>query len=234
MNKPKMILFDSGGTLCRDTDYDMLRATRAIMPYVTVNPRGLTSEELYGAAEEVYESFRPMRTAGFEQSEWAIMRLACAKNGVGLDLDEDSFERVYRAALTPVEPMPHVGELLDFLNAEGFRTGVISNTKFSGRSLRERLNGLFPQNRFEFFIASCDYATRKPKPALFEIALASACLPASEVWYCGDSPKHDVDGARSVGIFPVLYDPYAAFADAQDCLRVTDWREMIACLKAQI
>ena len=231
MNKPKMILFDSGGTLCRDTDYDMLRATRAIMPYVTKNPRGQTAEELYEASEEVYENFRPMRAEGFEQSEWAIMRLACATHGVGLGLDEDSFERIFRAALTPVEPMPHVGELLDFLNAAGVRSGVISNTKFSGRSLRDRLNGLFPQNRFEFFIASCDYTVRKPKPALFEIALARTGLPAEKVWYCGDSPKHDVAGARGAGIFPVLYDPHAAFADAPDCLRVSDWRELVALLK---
>ena len=230
MNKPKMILFDSGGTLCRDTDYDMLRATRAIAPYISKNPRGLTAEELYEASEAVYESFRPMRAAGFEQSEWAIMRLACATHGVELSLDEDSFERVFRAALTPVEPMPHVGELLDFLNAAGFRTGVISNTKFSGRSLQQRLDGLFPRNRFEFFIASCDYAVRKPGPALFEIALAKAGLTAGEVWYCGDRPKHDVAGARGAGIFPVLYDPHAAFADAPDCLRVSDWRELIGLL----
>lgn len=29
---------------------------------------------------------------------------------------------------------------------------------------------------------------------------------ADEIWYCGDSPKADVEGASQAGIYPVWYD----------------------------
>ena len=47
---------------------------------------------------------------------------------------------------------------------------------------------------------------RKPDPRLFEIALLKAGLTADKVWYCGDSFRADVLGAREAGIFPVWYE----------------------------
>ena len=229
-----MILFDSGGTLCIDVDYDMRRATRAIMPYVIKNPRGLGAEELYAALERAFDEIRPARAEGFEVSMWTIMRLACGESGVVLDLDERSFERVFRLALTPVEMTPHIDELLDYLNAAGIRTGVISNSKYTGVSLRERLERLLPRSRFEFYISSCDYALCKPKSALFKIALAQAELPAERVWYCGDSVSNDVRGAHGVGMPAVLYDPRADERTDDvffDFLKISDWRELIGALK---
>ena len=232
MKKPKMILFDSGGTLCYDVDYDTLRATRAIMPYITKNPRNVSAEELHAALRAAHESFLPARAEGYEISQWTMMLTACGKNGVELSLDGQSFERVFRLALTPVEMTPHIDELLNCLNAAGIRTGVISNSKYSGLSLSERLNKLLPENRFEFFISSCDYAVCKPKKTLFEIALAKAGLPAHEVWYCGDSVRNDVVGAQGAGMFPVLYDAEGTRRESGetlgiDFLTVSDWRELI-------
>ena len=238
MNKPKMILFDSGGTLCVDVDYDIARATAALMPYVIKNPRAISADELYAEILGVFEEIRPARRTGVEISEWTVVRQACARNGITLGLDEATFERVFRLALTPVEMTPHIDELLDFLNANGYRTGVVSNTMFSGVSLRERHERLLPRNRFECFVASCDYAVRKPKKALFEIALAEVDLPAGEVWYCGDNYQFDVLGARGAGMFPVLYDRRGdALPDSEtiapdlDFLHICDWRELIEKLK---
>ena len=235
MTFPEMILFDSGGTLCADVDYDTLRATRAIMPYLAANPRGVSAEELHEALLEAHGEIRPARAEGYEISQYTIMRLACAKCGVTLGLDMAAFERVFRIALTPVEMTPHIDELLAFLRGAGVRTGVVSNSKYSGVSLAERHGRLFPGNRFECFVSSCDYAVCKPKRALFDVALALTGAPRERTWYCGDSMKNDMIGARGAGLFPVLYDRGGdERADKTGCpeyLCVSDWRELIALLK---
>jgi putative hydrolase of the HAD superfamily len=55
-------------------------------------------------------------------------------------------------------------------------------------------------------IVSSEYGFRKLSPYLFELALRKAGLPPGDVWFCGDNPRADVEGAAQVGIFPVWYD----------------------------
>ncbi len=83
--------------------------------------------------------------------------------------------------------MPGVGTMLAELHRRGIRTGVISNLGWSGRMLTRRLKNMLPEHRFEFIVASSEYALRKPNPLLFQVALEKARLSAAEVWYVGDS-----------------------------------------------
>ena len=230
-----MILFDSGGTLCCDLDYDLLRATQAIMPYVTKNPRSVCADELYKSLCDAHTKIKPARRAGIEISMWTMMRVACGMNGIKLSIDEHTFESVFRNALTPVEITPHIDEFLKYLKFAGIRTGVVSNSRFSGVSLEERLKRILPDNQFEFYISSCDYAVCKPDRTLFEIALTAAGLLAAEVWYCGDSLENDVFGAHSAGIFPVWYDKngYIQCTKPPDFafLHIADWHELMELLQ---
>ena len=130
--------------------------------------------------------------------------------------------------------------MLDYLSSNGIRSAVISNIGWSGNALCERLNRLLPNNRFEFVIASSEYMFRKPEPLLFELALRKAELNAGEVWYCGDNPQADIEGASGLGIFPVWYDN-ALECDYRDksnetesmCehLHIHEWNEMIEVLE---
>jgi putative hydrolase of the HAD superfamily len=60
------------------------------------------------------------------------------------------------------------------------------------------------------------------------------------VWFCGDSPTADVEGAASVGIFPVWYEdltvenPFReSNSNEPNCehLHIHDWRELIEILE---
>ena len=96
--------------------------------------------------------------------------------------------------------------MLDYINANNIRSGIISNIGFSEKALTARINRFLPHNRFEFIIASSEYGFRKPSPYIFELALCKSGLSPSEVWFCGDNVKADVEGANAVGIFPVWYE----------------------------
>ena len=236
MNVPKMILFDNGSTLTWEPEPDPLRGTRAIMPHITKNPLGLSAEEIVTAVQGVFKEIQPVREAGFELHEWMLAKLAYGRLGIEFDIDMAEFERIFWTEMSPGEIAPHADELLDHLNARGVRTGVISNIIFSGSALRERLDRLLPNNRFEFIIASSEYALRKPGRSLFEIAAFKAGLSPQEIWYCGDSVRKDVIGSHSAGMTPVLYegvkknDKPDAVADFP-YLRIGDWREMIELMR---
>jgi putative hydrolase of the HAD superfamily len=107
---------------------------------------------------------------------------------------------------------------------------------WSGKALKARIDRLLPENRFEFLIASSEYMVRKPNPLIFELALKKANLSASDVWFCGDSPTADVEGAASVGVFPIWYEdltvknPFReSNSNEPNCehLHINDWRELI-------
>ena len=93
-----------------------------------------------------------------------------------------------------------------------------------------------PNNRFEFVIASSEYAIRKPNRSLFEIAVLKAGLCPQEIWYCGNSVRKDVIGAHSAGMIPVLYEGAWGKDEKPDAeadfsyLHISDWREMIELL----
>jgi len=56
----------------------------------------------------------------------------------------------------------------------------------------------------EAVVTSAEVGVAKPDVAIFERALAIAGVEPGEAVHVGDSPEHDVAGARAAGIRPVL------------------------------
>lgn len=210
---PEMILFDYGRTLLFEPGSDSLRAQRALFPYVTRNPRGLSAEEVCAFSAQLFGEAAPARALGFELHNFAFQRLLYESLGIELSLSWAQAERVFWDAASPGAVMPGAPEMLRSLQALGIRTGVVSNISFSGESLRERLSRLLPDSRFEFVVASSEYMVRKPNPRIFRLALEKAGLPAGRVWFCGDNVRADVEGADAAGLFPVWYEGEAGEPD---------------------
>lgn len=244
MNKPKMILFDYGHTLLYENNHDVERGNRAIYQCITKNPKNISFEEFNKVIVDTFAKISECRN-GIDINEDDFLRLCFDYMGVELSVSLKEAERLTWNGISEGAIMPKADKMIDYLNENNIRMGVISNLCWSGRALRERLDRLFPRNRFEFVIASCEYIVKKPDRMLFEIALNKAGLSADEVWYCGDLIEADVYGAHGAGIFPVLYEgvtdeenPFAGQNDGYEIpfahLHITDWDEMIDALeKAQ-
>lgn len=205
MRTPKMILFDYGHTLCYQDDTDFLRGERAVFAHVTENPHGVTPEEACELGARLFAEAEGVRRAGYEVHEWPLLRLKYESLGLRFDVPMEELEIILGNAADPDKLMPGVREMLADLRRRGIRTGVISNLGWSGHALTARLEKMLPEHRFEFIMASSEYALRKPNPLLFRAALEKARLTAPEVWYIGDSIAADVTGAKRAGLFPVLY-----------------------------
>ena len=69
----------------------------------------------------------------------------------------------------------------------------------------ERLDLLYPNNKFEFVIGSSDYGVRKPTKYIFDLGISKSGLKAEDIWYVGDKISVDIEGSRKAGMVPVLY-----------------------------
>jgi putative hydrolase of the HAD superfamily len=103
-------------------------------------------------------------------------------------------------------PYPEVPGVLRDLRAAGLRLVVVSNWDVSLHEALER-TGLAPL--VDGAIASAQAGAAKPDPRIFARALQIAGAPGApfspaDALHAGDSPEHDVAGARAAGITPVL------------------------------
>jgi len=241
LRAPKMILFDYGWTLTGALEWDTLRGRRALMPYLTRNPRGLSAEQIDERTAALFGQIcRPVREMDREIHEHRFMRAVNELLQLGYSIPEAEQERIFYKHCITLAPMPHVQELLALLRALGIRTGVVSNIESSEQQLHRCTSENLPGHTFEFVIASSAYGVRKPDPLIFQLALAKAGLPPEDVWFCGDSSRCDVEGSYAVGMFPVWYEDLTMDMTMHDpghampaCphLHIHDWRELIEILK---
>lgn len=242
MKKPEMILFDYGHTLLCEPEFDALRCEEAAFPYIVENPQHLTAEQIYAEVQKLFKRLQKARDNGIEIHQWQFMRLIYEYLGLAFSVSYEELEEIQWMAASPGAVMPKTEKMLAHLEKAGIRTAVISNIGWSGQALTRRINRLLPNNRFEFIMASSEYAVRKPDRMLFETALRKAGLLPEQVWYCGDSVKADVLGAHEAGIYPVLYEGSAPCDENPvlrenagvktdfDYLHIHDWDELIAAL----
>jgi len=241
MKKPKMILFDYGHTLLCEPGFDFLHGEEALFQYIKSNKNNLTPKQVCDFSQELFERIGVVRELGFELHEWELQRFLYEYLGIELSISLPEAEKIFWYHVSTGAVMPNADRIIDYINSNGIRSGVISNISFSGAALTERINRLLPHNKFEFIIASSEYMFRKPNPMLFELALKKAGLNAGDVWFCGDNIKADVEGSAAVGIFPVWYEDETMENPSRkqgesavpDCdhLHIHDWLELIDVLE---
>ncbi len=112
-------------------------------------------------------------------------------------------EEIYAewAACHHFEMYADVPAVLKELASRGIRVGLISNSHRSLDSFQTHfeLDGLIAGA-----LSSCEHGFMKPHPSIFESALQLLGVSAEESVMVGDSLRHDIEGARKVGMRAVL------------------------------
>lgn len=112
--------------------------------------------------------------------------------------EQDSFTSLWRCV--PEESY----ETLRRLKEQGYKLGIISNA--DGR-LHSLLKNTGLDKMLNFAIDSKLVGYEKPDPKIFKLALEFSGETADACVHVGDIVSADVEGARGVGIQPVLIDP---------------------------
>lgn len=94
-----------------------------------------------------------------------------------------------------------VADVMRRLSEDGIKVGLISN---SHRSLEEFQSHFRLGVDVAAAVSSAEHGFLKPHPSIFHAALQRAGVRADASLMVGDSVAHDVEGARAVGMRPVL------------------------------
>lgn len=121
-------------------------------------------------------------------------------SGPGLDA---CAEEIYRewAACHHFSLYDDVLPTLRALRARGLLLGLISNTH---RSLETFASHFELDQLVSASVSSCEHGYNKPHPSIFRTALRLLAVPPEEAVMVGDSYRHDIEGARAVGMRGIL------------------------------
>jgi HAD superfamily hydrolase (TIGR01509 family) len=102
-------------------------------------------------------------------------------------------------------PMPGQAALLDWLRGR-YRLAVVSNFDYTP-TVRRILAEAGILGRFETVVVSDAVGWRKPRPDIFERALAEMRLSPGQCLFVGDRPDIDVAGAKGMGMAAAWLNP---------------------------
>ena len=241
MNKPKMILFDYGGTLMYEPDFEPANGNKAIYPYIGENPHNVTLEEFSEYLLRFFDEIRALRGELIEIHEHMFLRNVLEHFDLKLSITIEEAEWIIWNGISRGVPTPGATEMLAELHQSGIQTGVISNLCWSGAALTRRLKETFPDHNFDFIMTSSEYIFRKPDEHIFDMAIRKSGLDKTDIWYCGNDIEVDLVGAHGAGLYPVLYDDRSVSSEIHEknakvttdfpFLRIGCWQELVNRIK---
>jgi HAD superfamily hydrolase (TIGR01509 family) len=218
-NALEVALIDVGGTLWPNSwpirKEDAVGRRLRIRAAMT----GIDPATVEALADDLIESSRPgdeARTISTENrisidspAEMLITR--CLRRN-GLQADTETIRRIRRAMSIPVsdrmKPLPGAIELLADVHSLGMRNVVASNTYWrDADSYWEDFRLLGMAQYIDGVITSVDAGHLKPHPAVFEMAMRWAGVPAERCVVIGNREENDIDPALALGMRTILVHP---------------------------
>lgn len=143
------------------------------------------------------ERFAELDNKGYRTKEFCYGRLI-AEFGIS-GIDEDELTADYRATFQDhCVGFAGLTEMLDGLQAAGYKLGMITNGRFPFQLLNVQALGI--EQYFETILVSEKEQCRKPEAVIFERALVQMGVDAETAVFVGDNPEADVRGAQNVGM----------------------------------
>jgi HAD superfamily hydrolase (TIGR01662 family) len=96
------------------------------------------------------------------------------------------------------------------LHDAGYTLGCVTNTLADTPTIRSMLERHGFHDVMQSVVVSADEGWRKPHAWLFEKALRETGASSREAVFVGDSPLHDIGGAKAAGMWAVLTQQYVA------------------------
>jgi putative hydrolase of the HAD superfamily len=215
----RVIFFDVGNTL--------LFPNRAKMLAPISSDRHPTLEEWQALERRTKQEFdQDMQAGGVDHGFWWIFHTSLL-NDLGEDMSiRDTLVENTRNSANWDQILPGTRAALERI-AENFRIAVISN---SDGEIERVLSRCGIADCFESITDSGIVGVEKPRPEIFEAALAAMKAGAGESLYVGDLYSVDYMGARNVGMDAVLLDVAGAYRD-RDLPRVESLPELESRLR---
>lgn len=233
MNKPKGILLDFGDTILDMKKFNTLDGNTHCMQFLN-NPEKYSPEQVQETANAISESIKPLREESMlEHSFLCFQNLLNDHMEFSSKIPDFDLELEFWKACAHFVPEPHIIQALDFLKAAGIKTGIVSNSAFSGKVLEWELDKHKLLPYFDFIMSSADYGIRKPHPMLFSTAVHLMNETFEDVWFIGDKLEYDITGALNVGLFAIWYNKnHEPKGDIVPDVVIHNWKEFLDLLSS--
>jgi HAD superfamily hydrolase (TIGR01549 family) len=134
----------------------------------------------------------------FERFVRTLQRLGL-EDGARLEQLAEQLTRIHMRGVRSVTSAPSARKDAVRRLAENYRLGLLSNFDDSQTGW-EIMGDTGVKDKFEAIIISADLRLRKPNPKIFERMFAMLNLAARDILFVGDTPHHDIGGAKAVGM----------------------------------
>jgi FMN phosphatase YigB (HAD superfamily) len=135
---------------------------------------------------------------------------ACRR--LGLEIEESLLRQITPPLFsTEIDGLVVSGgtvEAITALGDAGYRLGCITNTLADTAAIRAMLRKHGLEDLMRSVVVSTEEGWRKPHRTLFEKSLRELDVQPAEAVFVGDSPVHDVGGAKGAGMFALLSHQY--------------------------
>ena len=144
---------------------------------------------------------------GYRRRETGPIRTAIADVAERLSIDVDVEAilglrlELMRAVLVPDDG---VVDTLTELRRRGITTALVSNSTEDVALVWSDTSFV---GLFDAAVFSATAGFMKPDPQIYELVLGELCAPASDTLFVGDGANDELEGARRVGMTPVLVHP---------------------------
>lgn len=203
----KAILFDWGDTLIQTVQFDYDACLSRLH-------ESLQHDEIAVPFQEFKQLYFQTRDRLYKETEESLeepsflLRISETLKHFGYTLKEtdkrivgaaDAFAEAFVDQTTMKDHVPTVLEQLH----HKYKLGVISNFALPP-GVKKTLKRFNLTKFFDVILISGEVGWRKPSPKIFQKALESLKVDASESVFVGDSPVSDVEGAQKIGMKTVL------------------------------
>jgi putative hydrolase of the HAD superfamily len=224
----RVVLFDFGNTVMVDSPPSIAERCRRVLD-LSKNGREIDTDEFVAYATAIdRHAWDGRDQSAVEYTTHAWLNLLSDEYELEFDQTLNEVERILYFHLDDSKPTDGIRDVLGKLFAMDVTMGVISNHPFGNVVLWEHLSRHGLSRYFRIVMSSADYGLKKPSPVMFRSCLRRLGATPQSSWFVGDSVKHDIDGARSAGIRPVLYDPNAtSIGSTGDYEVIHDWQDLL-------
>ena len=215
----RAVVFDLGHTLWDITPQPDALARAYVQMRATLGQR-LDRDDLPEAAtfqravrDVLHDAAKTYVTDGSElheppPHEW--IDAACHR--LGLDIDEPLLRQItpplFSTEIDGLVVSDGTVEAVTALAAAGLRVGCITNTLADTAAIRAMLRRHELEGVMTSVVVSTEEGWRKPHRSLFEKSLRDLGTQPEESVFVGDSPVHDIGGAKAAGMFALLSHQY--------------------------
>jgi len=216
----KALLFDFGDTLIQTNNFDYDTCLRKVH-------KSLIKDNVTTPYEEFKNVYFDIRNRLYKETEDSLreaefrLRITETLKHFGYSFKPED-EVIVRSAdafsdafVSMMQMEPHLPKLLQQLKTKGkYKIGLVSNFAYPP-TVKKTLERFDITKYFDALTISGEVGWRKPSPKIFKKALQALKVKASETVFIGDSPSHDIEGAKKSGMKAILIKKASANEDEE-------------------